>query len=108
MVEPESALIQLRKIVRPAPVVGPYRSFSAACWTDDEAFITVCASPKASDAPKPVTVWRVDAPLIVAVSAARAGTALLTSAPPASARAPAPARGRKRARRRRPVMLGRA
>ena len=57
MVLPESALIQLRRMVSPAPLVGLYSRPSACCWTEDEAFITVLASPKASEAPKPVMVW---------------------------------------------------
>ena len=47
--------------------------------------MTVCASPNASEAPNPVIVWNVVAPLMVAVSAAVAGPAWATSAPPASA-----------------------
>src|SRR5579863_5312603 len=89
MVVPESALIQLRKIVRPAPDVGLYRSFSTCCCTGDEAFITVDAWPKASEAPNPVIVWYVVAPLMVAVSAAAADPAPATSPPAASAIAPA-------------------
>jgi hypothetical protein len=67
MVSPGSALISLRKIVRPAPVVGLYRSASTCCWTEELAFMTVAAWPKASEAPNPVIVWNVVAPLIVAV-----------------------------------------
>ena len=81
MVLPESALIQLRKIVRPAPDAGLYSRPSACCWTDEEAFITVCASPNASEAPNPVIVWNVVAPLIVAVSAAAAELRLLATKP---------------------------
>ena len=99
MVLPESALIQLRRIVRPAPDVGLYRSFSACCWTDEEAFITVCASPNASEAPNPVIVWNVVAPLMVAVSAAAAGPAPATSPPAPSATTPATEAVSNRARR---------
>jgi hypothetical protein len=57
MVVPESALISFRRMVRPAPEVGLYRSLSAYCWTEEEAFITVAASPKPSEAPNPAMVW---------------------------------------------------
>jgi hypothetical protein len=53
MVSPGSALISLRKIVSPAPVVGLYRSASTCCWTEELAFMTVAAWPKASEAPNP-------------------------------------------------------
>src|SRR5579863_1631683 len=99
MVVPESALIQLRKIVRPAPDVGLYRSFSTCCCTGDEAFITVDAWPKASEAPNPVIVWNVVAPLMVAVSAAAAGPATATSPPAPSATTPAAETASNRARR---------
>ena len=99
MVLPESALIQFRRIVRPAPDAGLYRSFSACCWTDEEAFITVCASPNASEAPNPVIVWNVVAPLMVAVSAAAAGPALATSPPAARVSTPATDAASNRARR---------
>ncbi len=88
MVVPESALISLRKMVRPAPPDVPYRYLSTCCWTDDDASMTVDAWPNPSEAPKPAMVWYVVAPLIVAVSAASAGVATLTSAatssPPAA------------------------
>src|SRR5258708_25300632 len=99
MVLPESALIQLRKIVRPAPDAGLYSRPSACCWTDEEAFITVCASPNASEAPNPVIVWNVAAPLMVAVSAAAAGPAPATSPPAARAITPAPDPASHRTRR---------
>src|SRR5258708_24596297 len=99
MVLPESALIQLRKIVRPAPDVGLYSRPSACCWTDEEAFMTVCASPNASEAPNPVIVWNVVAPLMVAVSAAAAGPAAATRPPAPSAIRPATEAASKRARR---------
>ena len=57
MVEPESALISLRRMVRPAPLVGLYSRLRACCWTEGDAFITVAASPKPSDAPNPAIVW---------------------------------------------------
>ena len=41
----------------PAPEVGLYSRPSACCWTAEEAFITVLASPKPSEAPNPVMVW---------------------------------------------------
>ena len=99
IVDPESALIQFRRIVRPAPDAGLYRSASACCCTDEDAFITVCASPNASEAPNPVIVWNVVAPLIVAVSAAAAGPAPATSPPAARVITPAPAAASIRARR---------
>ena len=73
MVPPESALISLRRIVSPAPEVGLNRSLSAWVWVAEAAFSMVLACPKPSDAPNPVMVWNVDAPLMVAVSAAAAG-----------------------------------
>ena len=56
IVSPESALISLRRIVRPAPLVGLKKSFSAAVSTDDDAPMIVSAWPKPSEAPKPVIV----------------------------------------------------
>src|ERR1700735_1912009 len=91
MVSPESALISLRKMVRPAPPDVPDRDLSTCCWTDDDASMTVDAWPNPSEAPKPVMVWNVVAPLIVAVSAASAGVATLTSAVTST---PPTARGR--------------
>ena len=91
MVSPESALISLRRMVRPAPVVGLYRSLSTCCWTDDEASMTVAAWPNASEAPNPLMVWKVCAPLIVAVSAAAAGPAVTASPHSINASAPTPA-----------------
>ena len=62
-------------MVRPAPPDVPYSRFSAWVCAAGDAFITVAASPNASDAPKPVIVWNVVPPLTVAVEAANAGTA---------------------------------
>jgi hypothetical protein len=42
--------------------------------------MTVAASPNPSEAPKPVIVWKVVAPLMVAVPAARAGRACTVAA----------------------------
>ena len=70
IVLPEVAPISLRRMVNPAPVVGLYRSASASCWTEEEAFITAAASPNASEAPNPAIVWYVVDPLIDALSAA--------------------------------------
>ena len=78
MVLPESALISFRSMVSPAPVVGLYRSARTCCCTEDAAFMTVAAWPKPSEAPKPVIVWKVVPPLIVAVLAASAGPAVAT------------------------------
>src|ERR1700735_2981174 len=80
MVSPESALISLRKMVRPAPPDVPDRDLSTCCWTDDDASMTVDAWPNPSEAPKPVMGWNVVAPLIVAVSGASAGVAPPTRA----------------------------
>ena len=87
IVSPESALISLRKMVRPAPPDVLYRYLSTCCWTDDDASMTVDAWPNPSETPKPAIVWYVVAPLIAAVSAASAGGPRLTSA--ATSRPPA-------------------
>src|ERR1039458_269066 len=48
---------------------------SAWVWVADAAFSMVPACPKPSEAPNPAMVWNVDAPLMLAVSAAAAGPA---------------------------------
>ena len=57
MVMPESALISLRRMVRPAPAVGLYSRSSACCCAAAGAFITASAWPNPSDAPNPAMVW---------------------------------------------------
>ena len=99
MVLPASALISLRSMVRPAPLTGLYSRLSACCCTEADAFITVWASPKPSDAPNPVMVWYVVAPLMDAVSWAAAGPAPAATPVPASRTVRAPAATRKAGRR---------
>ena len=84
---PLSALISLRKMVRPAPPEVLNRNLSACCWTDDDPFMIVDAWPNPSEAPNPVIVWKVVPPLIVAVLAASAGGPVLTRAAAAASTA---------------------
>src|ERR1017187_1856024 len=75
IVVPGSALISLRMISSPAPEVVLSSRLKACCCSDEGAFITADAWPNASAKPNPAMAWCVVEGVMVALSAASAGTA---------------------------------